>query len=406
MAVFEYKALSAKGTELAGIIDADTPADARNKLRKRGVFPTDVVESEEKIGLQSEVTVSRLLRRVKTSDVAIFTRQLATLITAGLPLISALTALIEQLEKSPLKKVVIKVRDQINAGSTFADALAQHPRVFSPLYINMVKAGESAGALEVVLERLADLAEKSLKLRNRVRSIMVYPALVVVIGVLVVMFLLVKVVPSIIDIFAESRQALPLPTVVLINTSSFLRNYWWGIVLVLIGLYLLFAFWKKGTRGRHIVDSLKLHLPIFGNLIRKMSIVRFSQTLAILLSSGVPLLKSLDIVRKIVNNLVIGDAIEDAKVAIRAGKSVAEPFRKSRIFPPMVIHMITVGETSASLEDMLFKVAQAYEDEVETAVGVLTSVLEPLMILVMGGVVGFIVVSILLPIFQMSQLIQ
>ena len=406
MAVFEYKALDAKGTQLTGIIDADTPADARSKLRKKGVFPTDVVESDEKIGLQSEVTVSRLLSRVKASDVAVFTRQLATLINAGLPLIAGLTALIEQLEKSPLKKVVIKVRDQVNAGSTFADALALHPRVFSPLYINMVKAGESAGALEVVLERLADLAERSLKLRNRVRSIMVYPILVGVIGVLVVMFLLVRVVPSIINIFEESRQALPLPTIVLINVSEFVRGYWWGIILILVGLYLLFTFWRKGLRGRHIVDRLKLRLPLFGNLIRKMAIVRFSQTLSILLSSGVPLLRALDIVKKIVNNLVIADAIEDAKVAIRAGKSVAEPFRKSRIFPPMVIHMIAVGESSASLEDMLFKVAQAYEDEVETTVGALTSVLEPLMILVMGGIVAFIVVSVLLPIFQMTQIIQ
>ena len=192
----------------------------------------------------------------------------------------------------------------------------------------------------------------------------------------------------------------------LINVSEFVRGYWWGIILILVGLYLLFTFWRKGLRGRHIVDRLKLRLPLFGNLIRKMAIVRFSQTLSILLSSGVPLLRALDIVKKIVNNLVIADAIEDAKVAIRAGKSVAEPFRKSRIFPPMVIHMIAVGESSASLEDMLFKVAQAYEDEVETTVGALTSVLEPLMILVMGGIVAFIVVSVLLPIFQMTQIIQ
>ena len=406
MAVFEYKALNSKGDQLTGIIDADTPADARSKLRKQGIFPIEVVESEEKIKLKSELTFTRLFSRVKAADVAIFTRQLATLVNAGLPLVNALTALIEQLEKSPLKRVVIKVRDQVNAGSSFADALSFYPKVFSPLYVNMIKAGESAGALEIVLGRLADLAEKNLKLRNRIRSIMVYPILVAFLSVAVVMFLLVKVVPTIITIFTESRQALPLPTIILINISAFLRGYWWGILLILVGLYLLYSFWKKGRRGRYLIDRLKLNFPLFGILVRKMAIVRFSRTLSILLSSGVPLLKSLGIVRNIVDNVAIGGSIEEAQVAIRGGKSIADPFRKSGLFPPMVIHMIMVGETSGSLEDMLIKVAQAYEDEVETTVSALTSVLEPVMILVMGLVVGFIVISILLPIFQMSQVIR
>lgn len=406
MAVFEYKALNIQGKQVTGVIAADTPADARAKLRKQGIFPTAVKEGEEKVTLKSEVTLSRLFRRVKPAEVAIFTRQMATLLAAGLPLVRSLTALIEQLEKSPLKRVVIKVRDQVNGGATFADALSLYPRVFPPVYINMVQAGESAGALEVVLERLADLTEKSLKLRNRIRSIMVYPVLVALIGIAVVVFLLVRVVPTIIEIFSETRQALPLPTIMLINLSAFIRNYWWGMLLITAGLFLIVRFWSKGRKGRYIVDRFKLRMPLFGMVIRKVAIVRFSRTLAILLASGAPLLKSLDIVKNIVNNLTISEAIDEAKEAIRAGKSIAEPFQRSRVFPPIVVHMISVGETSGSLEDMLFKVAQSYEDEVETTVSALTSLLEPIMIIVMGVVVGFIVLSILLPIFQMSQAIM
>lgn len=406
MAVFEYKALNTRGGQISGIIDADTPADARSKLRRRGQFPTEIRESEDKVGLQSEVTVSRLLRRVKAVDVAIFTRQLATLIEAGLPLVKALTALIEQLEKSPLKRVIIKVRDEVNAGMSLADSLAFYPRVFSELYVNMIRAGEAAGALEVVLERLADLTEKNLKMINKIRSIMIYPIVVAVIGIAVVTFLLVKVVPTIISVFSETQQALPLPTVVLLNISGFIRNYWWGIIAILAGLFLLFSFWKKGKTGRYWVDRIKLHLPLVGLLIRKMAVVRFSRTLSTLLASGTPLLKSLDIVKNIVGNQIIAAAIEAAKLAIKGGKSISEPFRKSRVFPPIVVHMIAVGETSGSLEKMLSKVADAYEDEVETTVSTLTSVLEPIMIVLMGGVVGFIVISILLPIFQMSQNIR
>jgi len=405
MAVFEYKALNSKGAQVSGIIDADSPADARAKLRRQGVFPTEVVESEEKISLQSEVTVSRLFRRVKTSDVSIFSRQLATLLNAGLPLVSALTALIDQLEGNPLKKVVIKVRDQVNAGSSFAEALASHPRVFPPLYSNMVKAGEAAGALEVVMERLADLQEKNLKMVNRIKSIMIYPILVVTLGAAVIVFLLVKVVPTIIEIFADSKVALPLPTTILINVSNYLRVYWM-IWLLLIGL-IAFAFglWKRGASGRYFVDRMKLKLPIIGPVFQKLAIVRFSRTLSTLLNSGTPLMKAFDIVKSIVNNLFISAAIEEAKEMVKAGKSIAEPFRRSRIFPPIVVHMIAVGESSGTLEKMLSKVADSYESEVEATVGALTSVLEPLMIVVMGLVIGFIVISILLPIFQMSQII-
>ena len=405
MPVFDYKALTASGEQVTGIIDADSLADARSKLRQKRLFPTDVTESDEKVDLRSDQATSRIFQRIKPMDVAVFTRQMATLLGSGLQLVQGLNALIDQLEKSPLKRVIIGVRDDVNAGKSFADALRRFPRVFPPLYINMIQAGEAAGALDLVLERLADLTEKNVKMRNHIRSVMVYPALVACIGVVMVVFLLVKVVPTITDIFAETKQALPLPTVILLNASDFLRSYWWVIIFITAGLYFLFTAWKKGPKGRLILDRLKLRLPLVGPLIRKISVVRFSRTLSTLLSSGAPLLGSMEIVKNIVNNTSIANSIEEAIEAIRAGQSVAGPFRKSRVFPPIVVHMISIGETSGALEPMLDKIAQSYEDEVETSVSAMTSLLEPIMIVVMGVVVGYIVLSILLPIFQMSDAI-
>jgi len=405
MPVFDYKALTASGEQVTGIIDADSLADARSKLRQKRVFPTEVTESYEKVDLRSDQAISRIFHRIKPMDVSVFTRQMATLLGSGLQLVQGLNALIDQLEKSPLKRVIIGVRDDVNAGKSFADALRRFPRVFPPLYINMIQAGEAAGALDLVLERLADLTEKNVKMRNHIRSVMVYPALVACIGVVMVVFLLVKVVPTITDIFAETKQALPLPTVILLNVSDFLRSYWWVIIFITAGLYFLFTAWKKGPKGRLILDRLKLRLPLVGPLIRKISVVRFSRTLSTLLSSGAPLLGSMEIVKNIVNNTSIANSIEEAIEAIRAGQSVAGPFRKSRVFPPIVVHMISIGEASGALEPMLDKIAQSYEDEVETSVSAMTSLLEPIMIVVMGVVVGYIVLSILLPIFQMSDAI-
>ena len=405
MPVFDYKALNSRGEQASGIIDADSAADARNRLRKRGLFPTEVTDSGEGEDVRSDFRTARFFHRIKTAEVAIFTRQLATLLDSGLPLVRALTALIDQLEKSSLKRVVIKVRDAVNSGISFADALKRYPRAFPPIYTNMVQAGEAAGALEVVMERLADLSEKNVKMRNHIRSVLMYPILVACIGFGVIVFLLVKVVPTITSIFSETRQALPLPTVILLNVSDFMRSYWWALLPALAGVYLIYYSWSRGKRGKAAVDRIKLRLPLLGTLIRKVAVVRFSRTLSTLLSSGAPLIQSLGIVENVVNNVVIARAIEEAREAIKGGKSIAEPFRKNRVFPPIVVHMIAVGETSGSLEQMLMKVSQAYEDEVETTVSAMTSLLEPIMIVIMGVVVGYIVLSILLPIFQMSQAI-
>ncbi len=405
MPVFDYKALNSRGEQAGGIIDADSAAVARDRLRKRGLFPIEVKEGKEKDDLRADIRTTRLFHRIKSGEVAIFTRQLATLLDSGLPLVQSLTALIDQLEKSSLKRVVINVRDAVNSGVGFADALKRYPRAFPPIYTNMIQAGEAAGALEVVMERLADLSEKNVKMRNHIRSVLMYPILVAGIGLGVIIFLLVKVVPTITSIFSETRQALPAPTVILLTVSDFMRNYWWVLLPAAVGIYLIYFSWSRGKSGRSTVDRIKLRIPLFGTLIRKVAVVRFSRTLSTLLSSGAPLIQSLGIVENVVNNVIIAGSIEEAREAIKGGKSIAEPFRKNRVFPPIVVHMIAVGETSGSLEKMLMKVAQAYEDEVETTVSALTSLLEPLMIVIMGAVVGYIVLSILLPIFQMSQAI-
>ena len=405
MPVYEYKALTTAGKTVSGIIDADSDKDARAKLRKRNIYPTDLKVSEEGISLKSDVTLSKLFRRVTPRDLAVTTRQLATLLNAGIPVVQALTAIIDQLEASPLRKIMIQVKESVNSGSTFADGLSHHPKVFSELYVNMVRAGESAGALELILVRLADYNEKSLALRNRVKSALVYPVAMGVMGTLVVIFLMWKIVPNIITIFVEIEQSLPAPTRALIAISDFMGSYWWTVLLGGVVLYVLKRRIAGTIRGRKILDTMKLRAPLFGPMIKKMAVSRFTRTLATLTASGIPILRALEIVRNVVNNAVLADAVDKAKEAVRHGDSIADPLRRSGVFPPIVIHMVAIGEASGKLEEMLTSVAESYDSEVETAVAGLTALIEPVMIIVMGLVVGFIVLSIMLPIFQMNMAI-
>ena len=403
MPVYEYKALTAAGKTVTGIIDADSDREARGKLRKKSIYATELKISEEGISLKSEVTLSKLLRRVTPRELAITTRQLATLLNAGIPVVQALTAIIDQLEASPLRKIIIQVREAVNSGSTFGDALAEHPKVFSELYVNMVKAGESAGALELILGRLADYNETSLGLRNKVKAALVYPIAMTFFGTLVVVFLMIKIVPNIISIFVEIEQGLPAPTLALIAISNFLQSYWWVILLAAV---LLFIFEKRiaaTSRGRHFIDKVKLNLPVLGQVTRKMAVSRFTRTLATLTASGIPIIRALDIVRNVVNNAILADAIDDAKEAIRHGESIAEPLKRSRVFPPIVIHMISIGETSGKLEEMLASISESFDSEVEATISGMTALIEPVLIITMGLIVGFIVLAIMLPIFQMNM---
>ncbi len=412
MAVYEYKGFDSRGKAVNGIVDADSPRTARLKLRKSDVFPTELIEEKlsrrlsiKRLSISTEISWSTLFERITVQDVAMITRQLATLLGAGITLVESLSALIDQVDKRKLKTVISSVREKVNEGSSLADALKEHPKVFSDLYINMINAGETSGALDIVLLRLADFTESQVQNRNKINSVMYYPIFMLFIAVGMVILMFTFVIPKITQIFEDIDAILPLPTKILISTSHFVRSYWGLVTLVLIiaAVYLLKRYIKTPP-GRERYDAIMLRLPVFGALIRMIAVARFSKTLSTLLSSGIPLLKSFDIVKTVVNNQTISQAIEASRESITEGASIAEPLKRSGQFPPLVTHMIAVGERSGELEGMLMKVSEAYESEVETKLGALTSLMEPAMILLMAVGVGFIIFSILLPIFQMNQI--
>ncbi len=406
MPVFQYKALDAAGKTVQGLMEADSPKTLRVALKRDGVFLTEVLGAQEqKAQAARDVSVRRvLLGRVSATDLAIMTRQFAVLIGAGIPLVEALGALVEQLDHERLKRVISDVKQRVNEGTALADALAAHPKVFATLYVNMVRAGESSGALDVVLIRLADFTESQARLRSKVMGTMAYPAFMMMIGTVILGVLFAVVIPKIVKIFDDSRVALPWYTRILISISSFVSNWWWAIVLAMIAAVWGFFRWRGTKEGRARWDRFVLRIPIFGKLIRIIAIGRFARTLSTLLKSGVGLLTAMDIVRNIVGNTRLAEVIEQARDAIREGESIAAPLKRSGEFPPLVHHMVAVGERSGSLEEMLGNVAKAYEDQVETTIGALTSLLEPIMIICMGAVVAFIVVSVLMPILQLNTL--
>ena len=407
MSLFEYTALNKLGRRERGAVDADSLADARRKLRAAHVHVLEIGASgadDRQAPVAAGRTIS--LRRIRPRELASAFRQLATLLHAGMPLVRALTALVEQLGTSPLANAIAKVRDRVNEGATLADAFEDHPGVFGELAVNMVRAGEAAGALEEILFRLTDISEKRVNLMNKVRAALVYPVFIAVVGVGVVIFLLSFVIPSIAKLFLDMNVDLPWPTVLLISVSGFMADYLWVIVLAAGAAFVAVRLWIKTDSGRLMWDRLKLKLPLFGNLVRKIAVSRFARTLGVLLSSGVAILEAIDIVERVVGNMVVVNALEAAKESVRHGDSIANPLRRSGVFPPIVFHMIAVGESSGNLEDGLLNVADAYDDEVEASVGALTALLEPVMIIVMGAVVGFIMLAILLPIFEINQVIR
>ncbi len=406
MPVFEYKALSAAGKAVQGLKEAESPKALRAALKRDGVFLTEVLgEQQQQAQAKRDVNVKRwVVGRVSPEDLSVMTRQMAVLIHAGIPLVEALSALVEQVEHERLKRVVSDVKQRVNEGASLADALAGHPRVFNGLFVNMIRAGESSGALDVVLVRLADFTESQARLRSKIVATMIYPVAMLVIGTLVLGALFTVVIPKITKIFEDTKAVLPWTTKALIAFSTFMASYWW-VVLLLQGLTIWgFLRWKSTAAGRARWDRFKLTVPVFGRLIRTIAIGRFSRTLATLLKSGVPLLAAMDIVKNVVGNVRLAEVIEQARVSIQEGESIAAPLKRSGEFPPLVHHMVAVGEKSGSLEEMLGNVADAYEDQVETTVAALTSLLEPFMIVGMGVVVAFIVFSILMPILQINSL--
>ncbi|KPJ99577.1 MAG: type II secretion system protein GspF [Desulfobacterales bacterium SG8_35] len=407
MPVYEYTALDRAGKNVAGIIDADSTVAARQKLRASGKYPVQVKETTTKARSETAAGFSlpSLFNRVSPDDIHALTRQLATLLNAGIPLVGSLDALMEQTTSPPLKKIIAQIKESVNEGNSLTLSLTKHPKLFSNIYINMVRAGEASGSLDVVLERLAEFGEHQQALKGRFQAALVYPIFMAIIGTGVLFFLLSFVVPNLTRIFTEMKQVLPLPTTILIWFSDFMRSYWWALVLLLGAVILGIKEFVKRTKGRYIWDTLKLRLPIIGQINRKIALSRFGRTLGSLLQSGVPLITSLQIVRNIVNNVLIGDVIDDAMEDIQAGKSLHLALSRSIWFPPVFRQMVSVGEQSGDLEGMLHKIADAYEREVETRITGMTALIEPIMILLMAVVVGFIVISILLPIFEMNQMI-
>ena len=408
MPVFEYTALDAKGKTTSGIIDADGATAARQKLRATGIFPVSIRESQEAPEKKTTriVDLSRYLTRVKPAEIAMMTRQLATLITAGFPLVSALDALVPQTKSHRLKKVLTQVKDAIVEGKSFAAALSQYPGIFTHLYINMVRAGDTSGTLEIVLERLADIAEKQQDLNNRIQTALAYPVFMCIIGTLVLFVLLTYIVPSITAIFMDMNQVLPTPTRLLIFLSNFFKTFWWVIFVVLIAAGIALHRAIKTEKGRYLYDKTTLALPVFGILARKLAVARFARTLASLLENGVSMLIALDIVKNIAGNVLISNSVQSAAQEVGKGQALWAALNEGKVFPQLSIQMIQVGEQSGKLEDMLNKIADVFEKETETSILRLTSYLEPIMILVMGCAVGFIVLSICLPIFEMNQLVR
>jgi len=409
VAVFEYKGiLVATGKATSGHRDAENVKALRVQLRKDGVLLTTA--TEEKKGSSdtkaNAFSLKRFLERPSVADVALMTRQLATLVRAQIPLFESLSALIEQTEKDALRRALTNVRDTVREGTSFADALKEHPSIFPDLYVNMVRAGESSGTLDAVLLRLTNFMEGQAKLRGKVSSALAYPILMMVIALVMISVLMTSVVPKVTSIFESMQKALPWYTRSLIVISDFTSNFWWLILLALVGGTTWFRRWKRTADGRLSWDRIVLRAPLFGQLVMMVSISRFARTLATLLSAGVALLPAMGIVRNVLGNAALERVVEDATGSIREGQSIAEPLKASGYFPPLVTHMIAIGERSGQLEQMLENVAEAYDTAVDARVQLLTSLLEPIIIVVMGGAVAFIAFAILMPLIQMSSFVE
>src|SRR4051812_6109624 len=426
---YAYVALDSRGQESTGLVDANSPNEAIGQLRQAGYFPTNVSEEgsvvaapraaarvkakpakvprAEKTGARRNITLFEK-KTVKAKTLMVFTRQLATLIDAGLPLLRGLTVLAKQERDKVLKKTTLTLADSVQGGSTFSEGLAQHPVLFNDLYVSMVKAGEVGGVLELVLARLAEFQEKAQKIKNKVAAAMVYPAIVMVLAVAIMAFLLVFIVPKFEAIFHDMLGDKPLPTVTLfvISVSSFVKDHG----LILLGLVIAFIagykFFARTRGGRLVVDRMKLHMPLFGDLIRKTAISRFTRTLGTLVTSGVPILQALNITRETADNTVIARAIAQVHDSVKEGESIVQPLEAGGASPPMVVSMIDVGEETGQLPEMLLKIAEVYDDEVDNSVAGLTAMLEPIMIVFLALVVGTIVIALFMPLISIISGLQ
>jgi len=400
---FQWSGKTVRGTIESGEMVAATREEVIALLRKRNITATVVTEKTKK-SLLGKLSLGG---KVKDKDIVIFTRQFATMIDAGLPLVQALEILSSQVESKTLGKTLSQVKVDVESGATYADALKKHPRLFSELYVNMVAAGEAGGILDTILNRLASYIEKAMKLKKKVKGAMVYPAVVSSIAVLVIAIIMIFVVPTFAKMFAQLGGTLPLPTRIIINMSNFIAGI--GGLLVagaVISVVVFIVQFRRTEKGKYVTDRILLRLPIFGILLKKVAVAKFTRTLGTLVSSGVPILDGLDITAKTSGNKVIEYAIMEVRKGVVGGKTLAEPITKAKVFPPMVTHMIAVGESTGALDAMLSKIADFYDDEVDAAVSNLTAMMEPMLMVFLGGTVGFIVVAMYLPIFKLITLIK
>lgn len=400
---FQWSGKTVRGTIESGEMMAATREEVVALLRRRNITATAVTEKTKK-GALSKFSFGG---KAKDKDIVIFTRQFATMIDAGLPLVQALDILSSQVENKTLGKTLSQVKVDVESGATYADALKKHPRIFSELYVNMVAAGEAGGILDTILNRLASYIEKAMKLKKKVKGAMVYPAVVTSIAVLVIAVIMIFVVPTFAKMFAQLGGTLPLPTRIIINMSNFIAGIGGLLVAgaIVAGVVFLVQF-RRTEKGKYITDRILLKLPIFGVLLNKVAVAKFTRTLGTLVSSGVPILDGLDITAKTSGNKVIEYAITEVRKGVVSGKTLAEPITKAKVFPPMVTHMIAVGESTGALDAMLSKIADFYDDEVDAAVSNLTAMMEPMLMVFLGGTVGFIVVAMYLPIFKLITLIK
>jgi type IV pilus assembly protein PilC len=399
MPTYLYKARALNGESTQGELNAPTEADVVGHLRKRRMVVVSVREKPK------EVSIS-FGKRVKTKDLVHFTRQFATMINAGLPLVQSLDILASQQPKPKVSAKVRAVLAEVEAGSTLADAMRRHRDFFSEIYVNMVAAGEAGGILDTILLRLAEYLETADKLRRKVRGAMFYPLTVMGFAVIAIAVLLMFVIPTFAEFFSSAGVALPLPTRIVMGLSNFLLGYWWAVIAFLVIGYYAFRAYHRSPQGKFATDRFLLRVPILGQVLRKAAIARFSRTLGTLVQSGVPILEGLEITARTAGNKVIENAVMESRASIAGGETIAEPLKKSDVFPPMVVQMINVGEQTGGLDDMLAKIADFYEEEVEAAVQALTSVIEPVMIVFLGAIVGGMVVAMYLPIFDIIQTVE
>ncbi len=399
MPIYKWEGRTAKGAAKKGEMEAPSEAAIRIHLRQQNIIPTQISSKAKEIN----ISLPFIKKKVPQRSVAVFTRQLATMIDAGLPLVQSLEVLSSQQDNKVFKNIIREIREDVEGGSTFAGALKKHPVAFNELFTNLVVAGEEGGILDTILNRLAAYIEKAEALKKKVKSALIYPATIVTVAVAVVMILMVFVIPVFETMFQSAGQSLPLPTVIVLTISKMIKKYIVILVPAFILLVFLFKRYYKTDNGKAVIDRLLLKLPVFGPLLRKIAVARFSRTLGTLVSSGVPILDGLSIVSRTSGNRAIETAIMNARASIREGETIAEPLSRSALFPPMVIQMIAVGESTGALDSMLSKIAEFYEDEVDVAVANLTSLLEPLLMVFLGVVIGGVVIAMYLPIFNMAS---